>query len=358
MLFRSDSNETPSPLVDEHVEKGFSQRGERHGGPIFSIICYVAAIAGVYAPWYLLGTEVVSPASSGRSMWNSGLTDWGSGHSIVVLAVIGVVLSSWRLARPTSSVRRATFPLFLALFVIAARQLLAYGRTPTGWHGRFLTQVIGWGLWLNLVASALGVAGSILWRSALRSPDRNTRRGEEREQSKTPRERRSTNYLCALIVLAIVVVALSRATWLNWQEVTGRVFQFTIRGDSNYGPGAITAVLGLVLLLVCVRQLRTPHSRSPVVPSVLVFANFVTLANFYVAEANPPFVHAEILFHVEWGFFVSVGATLLSVIVLVAWWRLEHLELVGHNAGAIVNVASDSRARPNTTTAQPHPPSE
>ncbi|MEO9181108.1 MAG: hypothetical protein ABI298_05615 [Acidimicrobiales bacterium] len=257
-------------------------------------------------------------------MWNTGLTDWGPGNSVVVLAVIGVYLSSLRLARQSSRFRSATVPLFFALFVIAARQLMAYGESPSAWHWSFITHVVGWGLWIVLVASAIGIVVSMRGRFVPRSPDRTMRGSEERERSDAPKVQRSTNFLCALIVLTIAVAAFSQATWLNMEEVTGRILRLTIRGDSNYGPGTITVVVGLELILVCVGQLCSPHRRSPVAPSALVFANLVTLANFYVAEANPPFVHGEILFRVEWGYVATVGATLLSLIVLVGWWRIEH----------------------------------
>jgi hypothetical protein len=286
------------------------------------------------------------------------LAIWGSGNSIVALAVIGVGASIWCIVHDGSRLRGAAPTIFIALFVTAARQIMAFGDTSSGWHWNFLTQVVGWGLTLVLVTSGVGAVVSGRWFVIMQSPHEKLGASNEPARTDATKVLRSTNYLRTLVVLTLLVVAFSQATWLNIEEHVAHIVRISYRGDSNYGPGGISVVLGLVLLLVCVQQLRKVERRSPVAPTVLVIANLVALANVYVANARPPFYHEEILLRLQWGYFVTLGATLLSAVVLVEWWRTELAPPLRRRSISTDDAASASNGPHGTTTGPPRPRSE
>lgn len=205
-------NDVTAPLADRVTDTGLSRRGERHVLPILAIICYVAVIVSAYAPWYLLGTDGATPELPTRSMWNNGLNDWGESNSIVLLAVIGVCVTCWRVIRHYSTAQRATAPLFFALFIFAARQLMAYGAMSSGWHGRFITHEVGWRLTLILVASTVGAVVSMRWLFITQFPIEAVAVGDEPGPREAPKVTGTERFLRALIVLTIVATLFSLTT--------------------------------------------------------------------------------------------------------------------------------------------------
>jgi hypothetical protein len=333
----SEPNAVQPLVVEGAVWAGHSGRAERDTLLALVIACYVVCIAGVYAPWFRLGIEVARPGSPARTFWDSGISNWGSGNALVVLALLGVGVTIWCTVHRGSRLASSVPSFFLALFVVAARQILAYGEIYSGWHWSSLTREVGWGLTLILITSGVGCVVSLRWLFV--TPRETAGEGVERGQREASFAAQSAKYLQALVVLTLLVIAFSQATWLNIQEDVGRTVRLTYRGDAHFGAGFVTVVIGLVLLLVCVGQLLAPGRRSPAVPSALVVANVLALANYYVAFTCPPYIHGEILFRLQWGFFVTLGATFLSVLFLVGWWRVE-------------------RAPRGTLTDPPRPPSE